>query len=501
MTSPSMPPDPLPAEASAGAAQTVASTLRRNALRDSVASAVRHALLHATRVEGSSAERRVVPSLSRTTRRPLTERTSANAQLVPNRCRPNVAGWDPVITAASNASRLAIGICVGPTLQPLASREGEPTLKSTTGAHFLGLDHIRGLAAFMVIAWHFIHGPWGYPVHFSAVPLVFPLVLFDEGHVGVALFMTLSGYLFAKLLDGKQINFGAFLWNRCLRLLPLLLLVIVVAGALAYRSGQFPAYLNNVARGWYAPTLPNGGWSITTEFHFYLVLPLLLAFSRWSRYAPLAFVALGIATRCVIYLSGQPVEPLAYWTIIGRIDQFALGVVAFNLSHLMTRKHVLAAVIFTAFCAIYTAFDIAGGKYLPVYPSKSELWIILPTIEGVCFGALIAWYDRSFDWRDSRVAALLGKPGDYSYSIYLLHFFFVFRAATFIDQHVMSLSNFYVALAWAAIFYAAMVPIGYLSYRFIEAPFLRARRRYVVAPSDRAEGSVTQNKKDAQVNP
>jgi len=29
------------------------------------------------------------------------------------------------------------------------------------------------------------------------------MALLDEGHTGVALFMTLSGYLFAKLLDGK----------------------------------------------------------------------------------------------------------------------------------------------------------------------------------------------------------------------------------------------------------------------------------------------------------
>jgi len=102
----------------------------------------------------------------------------------------------------------------------------------------------------------------------------------------------------------------------------------------------------------------------------------------------------------------------------------------------------------------------------------------LPTIEGACFGALIAWYDRSFDWRCSRIAALLGKPGDYSYSIYLLHVFFVGKIASYIDRHWMSLSNFYVALAWSVLFFLCMMPIGYLSYRFIEAPFLRARKRY-----------------------
>ena len=54
----------------------------------------------------------------------------------------------------------------------------------------------------MVFAWHFTHAG-GYPVPLEYSPNAFPLAIFDEGHTGVALFMTLSGYLFAKLLDGK----------------------------------------------------------------------------------------------------------------------------------------------------------------------------------------------------------------------------------------------------------------------------------------------------------
>jgi peptidoglycan/LPS O-acetylase OafA/YrhL len=41
--------------------------------------------------------------------------------------------------------------------------------------------------------------------------------------------MTLSGYLFAKLLDGKEVNYRNFFWNRAVRLLPLLAVVVVLA--------------------------------------------------------------------------------------------------------------------------------------------------------------------------------------------------------------------------------------------------------------------------------
>ncbi len=89
-------------------------------------------------------------------------------------------------------------------------------MKSSSGKYFLGLDHIRAVAAFLVFTWHFIHVNNGH----EAAPPIFPLSILTEGHTGVALFMALSGYLFAKLLDGKNIIYTSFIWNRFLRLAP-----------------------------------------------------------------------------------------------------------------------------------------------------------------------------------------------------------------------------------------------------------------------------------------
>jgi peptidoglycan/LPS O-acetylase OafA/YrhL len=95
-----------------------------------------------------------------------------------------------------------------------------------------------------------------------------------EGHTGVALFMTLSGYLFAKLLDGKDINYVSFIWNRALRLLPLLPLLLFVIAIVGIRDYFYKDLntvdnLERIAKGLILPTLPNGGWSITVEFHFF----------------------------------------------------------------------------------------------------------------------------------------------------------------------------------------------------------------------------------------
>ena len=354
-------------------------------------------------------------------------------------------------------------------------------MRSSTGVHYLALDHLRALAAFMVFSWHFTHAGHGFPVPFEGAPRVFPLAVLDEGHTGVALFMTLSGYLFAKLLDGAEIRYPVFFYNRLLRLLPILIVALLLYAALVYfRNGDLKALLRDVRKGWLYPTLPNGGWSITVEMHFYLVLPLLLFFNRWKPFLLLSLIPVFIVLRAVLYWYAGEIQSLAYWTIIGRIDQFTLGIVAYHYRAFFSRG-VLAACALATFMAFYWWFDWRGGFYqMPSYPSPSRLWIIIPTLEGLAYSILIAWYDRRLVDGRSALSRFIGRLGAYSYSIYLLHFFIVFEAAQFIHRHIMPLDNFYIACLWSALVFALMIVPGYLSFRFIESPFLKLRQNYLL---------------------
>ena len=355
-------------------------------------------------------------------------------------------------------------------------------MHSSSGEHYIALDHVRALAAFMVFAWHFTHYSVGYPVPFEYVPSVFPLALFDEGHTGVALFMTLSGYLFAKLLSGKKISFSSFIWNRALRLLPLLAVVLgLVAIERLMNGDSLAAYAISIVRGALYPTLPNGGWSITTEFHFYLVLPLLLLLLRRSPMLPVILIAAVMVMRVYILARKGQIQSLSYWTIVGRIDQFVLGILAFHFRSWVTRRHLAVAAIGTLFMTFWWWFDEIGGFYqMPSYPSPSRLWVVIPTIEGLAYGAVIAWYDTSFHHKPGLTSRCVARFGEYSYSIYLLHVFVVFGMARVVNEHIMDISNFYVALAWAVLAFGTMIVPGYLSFRFIESPFLKRRRKYIL---------------------
>ena len=348
-------------------------------------------------------------------------------------------------------------------------------MKSSQGEYFVGLDHIRALAAFTVFAWHFNHVNDN---HFGGAEM-YPLSLLAEGHVGVAIFMVLSGYLFAKLLDGRRVRYLPFLWNRIIRLFPLLIVVFALRWAVSIGPDETDYYLKSLIWGFIWPVWPNGGWSIAVELHFYIILPLLLAISsRKPSFILLAIVA-SICTRTLLWVQDGTVQHFAYWTIIGGIDQFVLGIFAFKMREHIQRRHVTVAGMMACLCLYMTYFDAMGGFYRsPDYPSPSAIWIIHPTLLAVSFSALIAWYDTSFAFRNTGVSALLATIGASSYSIYLLHFFVVFHVSEWIDDNIIELTSFPVILAVAVLCFLCFTPIAYLSYRLIELPPLKYRMRY-----------------------
>lgn len=353
-------------------------------------------------------------------------------------------------------------------------------MKSSSGLYFQGLDHIRAMAVFTVFCWHFIHYGNGH----LAPPPAFPLSLFTEGHTGVAIFMTLSGYLFAKLLNGRQVHYRAFFWNRLLRLAPLLVIVLALVALERHAIGTLSRdFWREVGWGWLLPTLPNGGWSITVEVHFYLTLPGLLWLLRKSPRHLFAVLAFMPALRAALYLWLGEVQSLAYWTLVGRMDQFVLGILFFHYRHWLENKGWLVLATVLGFLLFWYAFDARGGFYMqPAYPSPSPVWIYLTLIEGIAYASVIAWYDTrhrdSTHWLARGVALI----GTYSYSLYLLHFFVVFRLPVWINDHLFPLTGPYALLMAAVPSFLLLVPAGWASFRFIEAPFLRYRKPYVTTP-------------------
>lgn len=353
-------------------------------------------------------------------------------------------------------------------------------MKSSSGDYYVGLDHLRALAVFMVFCWHFVHSHNIIPLDASA-PWFAPLTLLSEGYTGVALFMVLSGYLFARLTNGKQVRFGAFMLNRGLRLLPLLSVVMVLAYVKSLLTGEALDLPSRLLQGWFAPTLPQGAWSITVEMHFYLLLPALLWLAGKSLYNLLGVVMVAVLARQVLYAAGGDLDFLAYHTMLGRIDQFVLGLLAFHLRDRIQGRHLLWVMGAVCFVAMMSYIDHRGSM-LAKQPELSHWWVVMTTTEGLFYGLTVAWYDNSFRHTTGPVSTFIAWIGRCSYSIYLLHSFAVFKMSQWINAHLFSLANVNLSLAVATVCFLLFLPVGYLSYRFIELPFLRRRVPYLQRP-------------------
>ncbi|MGY4364284.1 peptidoglycan/LPS O-acetylase OafA/YrhL [Bradyrhizobium sp. LB1.3] len=355
-------------------------------------------------------------------------------------------------------------------------------MKSSSGLYFSRLDHVRGLAAYLVFVWHFTHLTAQFPVPFSAAP-PFPFALLEEGHVGVGLFMTLSGYLFAKLVNGQAINYPAFLWSRAVRLAPLLVASLAVWYILGKLHVGPPIYFSQIWRGILLPTLPNGAWSITVEFHFYLLFPILLLLSnRLGPHALLTGIGFSLCLRALLWAKYGEVQLVAYWTIVGAIDQFLLGMFFATAGFGVKVRRFLAFTGGLLFLVFWQIFDADGGFFNldGTYPSPSALWIIIPSIQAVAFGSFIDWYDKSAITVPRKVDLCLRKVGEWSYSIYLLHFFLRAASISLVEGRVGQDANFWWALPAATVLFAAFAPLAGLSFEFFEKPFLRLRKAYIV---------------------
>lgn len=345
-----------------------------------------------------------------------------------------------------------------------------------TNIRMRALDQARGLAVFMVFMWHgyfFLHvvSP---PAWAPPAPLFFLSLLVHEGHSSVSLFLALSGYLFCLLLQGRDVSWRAFYWNRAIRLLPLLC-VVFMAFAISTRmqGGSLKIYLHSLLAGLWLPTWPGGGWTLAVELHFYLLLPLLMWLLRRTPLVFLALLACAILLRISLWHDEADVQRLAHFTMVGRIDQFLLGMLAARYRHHLAGRHGLAAGVLVTFALFYWWLDREGGFF--GYPDHA-LWIALPSIEGGSYAVLLAWYHTSFPSLRGRVADAMSWLGRIAYSMYLWQMLYFALVMHVLRGYLPATPGFTEGTLILVLLFLMLLPLAWLSYLGLERPFFRFRR-------------------------
>lgn len=337
------------------------------------------------------------------------------------------------------------------------------------------LDHIRAVAAFMVFAWHFIH----FNNFHRVTPdiFLFPISILTEGHTGVVLFMTLSGYLFSKIFENNKINFIYFYLNRLLRLIPLLVLIILINLLLSNELSLFK-FLKIFIRG-FTDNWSYGAWSVSVEFKYYYLLPLILFFLNKNKKYLFLIIFFSIILNIFIFLKKNNIQHYAYFSIIGHLNEFLLGMLSYRYKNYIKnrKKELLLASIF--FLVFYYSFEKNGGFYNS--GGNTAIWIILPSIQGFFYSFLISFYDNNnFKFLKTKKSFFLAKIGLFSYSIYLWHFIFVFEMPKIINNHIINLDNLYLVLIFSLPCFILISFLSGISYYIVEKPWLRLRKKYIL---------------------
>jgi peptidoglycan/LPS O-acetylase OafA/YrhL len=389
------------------------------------------------------------------------------------------------LTAGAGVATVAAGMAVtvegAPIVEARVVADRAARVDQAGELRLARLESLRALAALGVLAGHV----WG--VHHAFGPAsqddFLARTLFGGGF-GVFVFFALSGYLLyrplaaATLGDGARIDLGRYARNRVLRILPLYYVVVAVLLIVQEGGGsvgqwlRFATLTENIFRST-ALTVDGPIWSLIVEIHFYALLPFVafglarLAGRSPARAAGLLVVAglAGAALRLYLVNRHHTSDPRVVYSLLTTSFFFvpgmllAVGRVAWDRRPELRLPGLLGsgdawllaslpvwALVFDDYArtplAAVASFFVVGAAALPLRP-----------------GPLV----RALDWRP---LALVGVA---SYSLYLWHLPIVDSLGRHGVDGLGALTVLGLGLSLLAAF---------ASYRFVEEPFLRLRRRW-----------------------
>lgn len=347
-------------------------------------------------------------------------------------------------------------------------------MQSSNIPYLSRIDALRFVAAAMVLLFHALIA------QLPQVDAFNPLLLWiKEGARGVNLFFVLSGFLFA-LIAGQQaqIPYRAFMLNRCLRILPLVVFVFFVTASIYRESWHSYDLLGLLFLQFYLEEFrslsPLGTtWTISIEFMFYLLFPFLHGFTnRYGERYLLALVLLFMVMRVLVYPLMKN-EFSYFFSMLGRFDFLLIGMLSGRCYRARPKFGAdyyalpLVAVLITVY--LFVINDL---------PHNLLYQVVHPPLEAILWSLLVCTVLNS-RLRLPRVERLLAGLGSVSFSMYLLHPFILLNC-----QSLQLLDDAWsnALLVSCGIAMPLTIALSYLTFYTIEQPFLSLRKTYIVSP-------------------
>jgi peptidoglycan/LPS O-acetylase OafA/YrhL len=350
------------------------------------------------------------------------------------------------------------------------------------------IESVRGIAALTVAAMHvtssWVDGPARGSFDAAALFLIKALT---NGYGAVVAFFVISGFVLARSLDG---NFGAwrFIRGRIFRLFPAAITTIGIFAALFYAFG-FQQYhgasfapLNILANMlMLRADIDAVMWSMKAEL---AATPLiLLCVWLYRQHGARSVIAIVIVLLGLSFV-GQYSRGIGDDTNLAPLYAFPVGILLHFRGRALCEKLPSAAVVI---CALISVAVFCGCSFF----KPTGTWALLvQCVTSAVFVGLVAYRG------DIALFALLDRPvvrfyGKISYSFYLLHPLTLWSAGWLSQRLIGQFDSLPVSLILFAVFVfsvAAITPLAYASWRFVERPAMNMRSSPVWAQTNDRSG-------------
>ncbi len=353
------------------------------------------------------------------------------------------------------------------------------------------IDGYRAIAVLGVL-WVHIWSFYGTPSSFVWKLDIARLMSFFG--TGVDLFFVISGFCMYLMYVSKKNTFATknylhYIKKRWLRIAPAFYVAILVYGLfnVDFNIGSFD-YLYALKNMTFTRTLfeeptqyGNHFWSLCVEWHFYLVLPLiLLAINRHDFYkAILGCIIFCLLFRVLVWRHDDDPFNIINYLIFNRLIEFIIGMVAGYL-YFTNRRYWINSTAYGILMGAAVAFT---GRLLMLAEMQNRMdtlgWIArvmdMPLLTLGFAIAILATLNTQTIFRKLLESPLFILIGKYSYSMYLWHWIiaehlvFLFKSI-FNVKHTFLQVNITFAVSLIILF-----PLSALSYKFFESFYFRKK--------------------------
>jgi peptidoglycan/LPS O-acetylase OafA/YrhL len=359
---------------------------------------------------------------------------------------------------------------------------------------FYSLDVLRGFAALSVVLWHWQHffyrcTPLPYEMTKQPLYNIFSL-FYQKGSMAVALFFSISGFVFFWLYAGeifqKKISGWNFFLLRFSRLYPLhfLTLIVVLAGQITsmHLFGCYTIYQYNDVYDFFLNIFMASSWGFEKGLSFngpvWSVSIEVLLYFLFFFYSKLGFARSWLITGIVIggsifihFLPHIITQGIFSFFIGGAVFLFYKKIISYNSKRLLWICLVMTVLLWVITLAEfrYEAVSAFFDKinFFHTHHKVIDLaFIYFPTT--VLFPmslmslALIETFRGTFG---SRIRVI----GDITYSSYLLHFPLQLIFILVLSRFRLSVDFFYTMPIFL-IYFIVLLSLSLLSYNYFERP-------------------------------